>query len=85
MYNFNVLNVYMFLAGELYATELDVPLAHQAAAHGNITELTKAIKADPTVLEHQDTEGIHGSIFISESTYDIPTLRSFFFLAQTFM
>lgn len=46
-----------YLAVIMCATELDTPIAHQAAAHGNVDELREAIKADPTMLEHQDTEG----------------------------
>ena len=35
----------------------NIPLAHHAAARGEIKELTLAIKTDPTALEQLDNEG----------------------------
>ncbi len=35
----------------------DVPLAHRAAAAGDMEILTQSIQSDPTILEHQDNDG----------------------------
>ena len=36
----------------------DPPLAHRAAASGDVPLLVHAVKQDPGVLEHRDSEGM---------------------------
>ena len=51
--------VYIFSDGHMVEGDGgDVPLAHQAAAKGETQTLTRAIRADPILLEHQHAEGM---------------------------
>ena len=34
-----------------------MPLAHRAAAAGDMEILSQSIQSDPTILEHQDADG----------------------------
>ena len=52
-------NYYFFIAGLDSDNDNDPPLAHQAAASGDVALLVQAIKQDPGILEHRDTEGMY--------------------------